>query len=116
MLLDQLDVLGPAIPGATFLVNSPYAPEETWHQFPDRIQAQILQKQLSVYAINAYQVAREAGMGSHINTVMQTGFFALSKILPQAEAMVEDRPLRASRLLNRRFAKPMPRRERRSSP
>ncbi|MEA5449141.1 pyruvate:ferredoxin (flavodoxin) oxidoreductase [Leptolyngbya sp. CCNP1308] len=87
MLLDQLDILGPAIAGATFLVNSPYAPEETWHQFPDRIQAQILQKQLSVYAINAYQVAREAGMGNRINTVMQTCFFALSKILPQEEGI-----------------------------
>ncbi|MEO1070361.1 MAG: 4Fe-4S double cluster binding domain-containing protein, partial [Cyanobacteria bacterium J06638_6] len=38
-------------------------------------------------AINAYQVARAAGMGSHINTVMQTCFFALSQILPRAEAI-----------------------------
>ncbi|MEM7770265.1 MAG: pyruvate:ferredoxin (flavodoxin) oxidoreductase [Cyanobacteria bacterium P01_A01_bin.37] len=87
MLLDQLDILGPAMTGATFLLNSPYTPEETWHQLPDRIQAQILQKQLQVYAINAYQVAREAGMGGHINTVMQTCFFALSKILPKHEAI-----------------------------
>ncbi|MBE9137055.1 pyruvate:ferredoxin (flavodoxin) oxidoreductase [Nodosilinea sp. LEGE 07088] len=87
MLLEQLDILAPAIAGATFLVNSPYAPEETWHQFPDRIQAQILQKQLRVYAINAYQVARAAGMGNHINTVMQTCFFALSQILPEVEAV-----------------------------
>ncbi|MGF1520007.1 MAG: pyruvate:ferredoxin (flavodoxin) oxidoreductase [Nodosilinea sp.] len=87
MLLDQLDILAPAIAGATFLVNSPYAPEATWHQFPDRIQAQILQKQLSVYAINAHQVARAAGMGNRINTVMQACFFALAKILPPAEGI-----------------------------
>ncbi|WP_035985292.1 pyruvate:ferredoxin (flavodoxin) oxidoreductase [Leptolyngbya sp. KIOST-1] len=87
VLLDQLDILGPAIAGATFLVNSPYAPEETWQQFPERIQAQILQKRLKVYAINAYQVARAAGMGNRINTVMQTCFFALAEILPQAEGI-----------------------------
>ena len=87
MLLEQLDILAPAIAGATFLVNSPYAPEETWQQLPDRIQAQIIQKQLRVCAINAYQVAREAGMGSHINTVMQTSFFTLAKILPERDAI-----------------------------
>ncbi|MGF1522096.1 MAG: 2-oxoacid:acceptor oxidoreductase family protein [Leptolyngbyaceae cyanobacterium] len=87
MLLDQLDILGPAMTGATFLLNSPYAPEETWSQLPERIQAQIIQKQLKVHAINAYQVAREAGMGGRINTVMQTCFFALSHILPQAAAI-----------------------------
>lgn len=87
MLLDQLDILGPAMMGATFLVNSPYGTEEIWTQFPERIKAQIVQKRLKVYAINAYQVAREAGMGGRINTVMQTCFFALSQILPQAEAI-----------------------------
>ncbi|MEO0534295.1 MAG: pyruvate:ferredoxin (flavodoxin) oxidoreductase [Cyanobacteria bacterium P01_A01_bin.123] len=87
MLLDQLDILDPAIAGATFLLNSPYTPEETWHQLPIRTQAQIIQKQLQVYAINAYQVAREVGMGGRINTVMQTCFFALSKILPETEAI-----------------------------
>ncbi|MBE7385677.1 MAG: pyruvate:ferredoxin (flavodoxin) oxidoreductase [Leptolyngbya sp. SIO1E4] len=87
MLLDQLDILGPAMVEATFLLNSPYAPEGTWNQLPERIQAQIVQKQLQVYAINAYQVAREAGMGGHINTIMQTCFFTLSHILPQAAAI-----------------------------
>ncbi|MEO1403140.1 MAG: pyruvate:ferredoxin (flavodoxin) oxidoreductase, partial [Cyanobacteria bacterium J06635_1] len=87
MLLNQLDILGPAMTGATFLLNSPYAVSETWNQLPERIQAQIVQKQLKVYAINAHQVAREAGMGGRINTVMQTCFFTLSKILPQADAI-----------------------------
>ena len=87
MLLESLDILGPAMPGATFLINSPYATEEIWGQLPERIRAQIVQKQLRVYGINAYQVAREAGMGGRINTVMQTCFFALSNILPQAVAI-----------------------------
>ena len=87
MLLDQLDILGPAMSGATLLLNSPYDLEQLWDKLPERIQAQILQKQLEVYAINAYEVARAAGLGGRINTVMQTCFFALSKILPPAEAI-----------------------------
>jgi pyruvate-ferredoxin/flavodoxin oxidoreductase len=86
-LLDQFDILAPAMPGSIFLLNSPYTAEETWSQLTERLQGQIIQKQLKVYAINAYQVARDAGMGGRINTIMQTCFFALSKILPQAEAI-----------------------------
>ena len=86
-LLNQLDILGPAMFKATFLLNSPYGPEETWARLPERIQAQIRSKQLKVYAINAYEVAREVGMANRINTVMQTCFFSLSEILPQVEAI-----------------------------
>jgi len=91
MLLNQLDILAPAIEGATLLLNAPYPSEDVWHRLPKRIQTQIIQKGLKVYAINAYQVAREAGMHNRINTVMQTCFFALSfsqsKMLPVDEAI-----------------------------
>ncbi|MEO0770516.1 MAG: pyruvate:ferredoxin (flavodoxin) oxidoreductase, partial [Cyanobacteria bacterium J06649_4] len=86
-LLTQLDILRPAMTHATFLINSPYGIEETWMRLPARIQTQIREKQLKVYAINAYAVARAAGMANRINTVMQTCFFSLSQVLPQAEAI-----------------------------
>lgn len=91
MLLNQLDILAPAMKGAIVLLNAPYGSEAVWHRLPPRIQAQIIQKDLKVYAINAYQVAREAGMSGRINTVMQTCFFALSfsqsEILPLEAAI-----------------------------
>ncbi|WP_246564388.1 2-oxoacid:acceptor oxidoreductase family protein [Leptothoe spongobia] len=87
MLLDQLDILGPAMPGATLLLNSPYTLGQVWDKLPERIQSQILQKHLEVYVINAYEVARSVGLGGRINTVMQTCFFALSKILPPSEVI-----------------------------
>ncbi|NET35340.1 MAG: pyruvate:ferredoxin (flavodoxin) oxidoreductase [Cyanothece sp. SIO1E1] len=87
--LEKLDVLKAARVGATFLLNSPYSAEATWEQLPPAIQAQIVQKQLRFYGINAYKVAREAGMGGRINTVMQVCFFALSGVLPQAEAIAQ---------------------------
>ena len=87
--LEKLDVLKTAVPGATFLLNSPYRDTEVWVRLPIEIQRQILDKGLKFYVINANQVARESGMGSRINTVMQTCFFALAGVLPQEEAIAQ---------------------------
>ncbi len=76
-----------ALPGAVFLLNSPYPLEETWSKLPRQVQETIIHKQLDVYVIDAYRVAKENGMGNRINTVMQTCFFAISGILPQDEAI-----------------------------
>ncbi|MGV2829960.1 pyruvate:ferredoxin (flavodoxin) oxidoreductase [Myxosarcina sp. GI1(2024)] len=85
--LEKLPVLEAIEPGGIFLLNSPYQRDELWNQLPQRVQQQIIAKQLKFYAINAYKVAREAGMGSRINTVMQVCFFALSGVLPKEEAI-----------------------------
>ncbi len=87
--LEKLDVLGPAIEGGTFLLNTPYNPRETWDKMPRHVQQQIIDKQLKFYAINAYKVADDAGMTGRINTIMQTCFFALSGVLPRDEAIAE---------------------------
>ncbi|MEO1093979.1 MAG: pyruvate:ferredoxin (flavodoxin) oxidoreductase [Cyanobacteria bacterium J06638_28] len=86
--LQKFDILDTAQVGATFLLNSPFDdPQETWLRLPQPIQQVIIDKQLKVYAINAYQVASEAGMRNRINTVMQTCFFALSGVLPREAAI-----------------------------
>ncbi|XGB41560.1 MAG: pyruvate:ferredoxin (flavodoxin) oxidoreductase [Nodosilinea sp. LVE1205-7] len=86
--VQKLDLLQEAQPGATLLLNSPYDdPAETWQRLPQAIQQQIIDKNIQVYAINAYPVARQAGMGSRINTVMQVCFFALAGVLPREEAI-----------------------------
>ncbi|HLJ76881.1 MAG TPA: pyruvate:ferredoxin (flavodoxin) oxidoreductase [Acidobacteriaceae bacterium] len=85
--LEKTDVLAAAEPGAVFLLNSPYGPEEVWGHLPLTIQKTILQKRLRVYVIDGYKVARENGMGNRINTVMQTCFFAISGVLPREEAI-----------------------------
>ncbi len=87
--LQSVDVLKHAVPGGTFLLNSPYGPEEVWQQLPRSIQTQIIDKKLSFYVINAYEVARDAGMGTRINTIMQTCFFAISGVLPKDEAIAK---------------------------
>lgn len=85
--LEKIDVLKVAEPGATFLLNSPFGPDEVWDKLPQEVQQQILEKQLKLYVVDAYQVARDAGMGIRINTIMQTCFFALANILPREEAI-----------------------------
>lgn len=85
--LHQYDILKAAEPGSVFLLNSPYNEEETWRQTPARVQKQIIDKKIKFYAINASRVARDAGMGTRINGILQTCFFALSGILPREEAI-----------------------------
>ncbi|MEA3308072.1 MAG: pyruvate:ferredoxin (flavodoxin) oxidoreductase [Chloroflexota bacterium] len=87
LFLEKFDVLATAEPGATFLLNAPYEADEVWHKLPRKVQEEIIAKQLKFYVIDAYQVAREIGLGGRINTLMQTCFFALSGVLPKDEAI-----------------------------
>ncbi len=85
--LDRIDVLAAAEPGATFLLNAPFSKEDIWNHIPRQVQEIILKKKLKFFVIDGYTVAREAGMGSRINTIMQTCFFAISGVLPRDEAI-----------------------------
>jgi pyruvate-ferredoxin/flavodoxin oxidoreductase len=85
--LERMDVLKFAEPGATFLLNSPFGPEQVWEKLPQTMQQEIISKQLKFFVIDAYKVARETGMGGRINTIMQTCFFAISNVLPREQAI-----------------------------
>ena len=68
--------------GATFLLNAPYGPDEVWEHLPADVQSEIIAKQLRLWVVDATGVAREAGLGKRVNTVLQTCFFALADVLP----------------------------------
>ena len=85
--LEKMDVLEAAMPGAVFLLNSPYSAAEVWDKLPRSTQESMLKKKIEFYVIDGYTVAREAGMGTRINTIMQTCFFAISGVLPREEAI-----------------------------
>jgi pyruvate-ferredoxin/flavodoxin oxidoreductase len=87
--LERYDVLKAAKPGGVFLLNSIYGPDEVWNHLPAEVQEQIQEKKLRFYVIDAYDVAKETGMGGRINTIMQTCFFAISGVLPRDEAIAE---------------------------
>ncbi len=86
-LVEQIEVLQHAAKGAVFLLNSPYAADEVWDRLPRPVQDSILELDLRLHVIDASRVAREAGMGKRINTVMQVCFFALSGVLPREDAI-----------------------------
>jgi len=85
--LEKYDMLKNAVEGAVFLINSPFPKEETWNRLPRKVQQDIIDKKLKVYAIDGYRVAKDAGMGGRVNTIMQTCFFAISGVLPKDEAI-----------------------------
>ncbi len=87
--LERYDMLKYAQPGGVFLLNSIYGPDEIWDTLPKEVQKDIIEKKLKFYVINAYDVAEKTGMGSRVNTIMQTCFFAISGILPRDEAIAQ---------------------------
>ena len=87
IFLERYDMLSALIPGGVFLLNSPFGPHEIWEHLPREVQSQLIAKQAKLYVIDAYRVARDAGMGSRMNTIMQTCFFAISKVLPREQAI-----------------------------
>ena len=87
--LERYNTLENAADGATLLLNCPYPIDKVWDHLPRNAQEQILGKQLKLYVIDADQVAREAGMGNRVNTVMQACFFALSGVLPREGAIAK---------------------------
>ena len=87
--VETIDILKAAAPGATLLLNSPYDADHVWENLPPKVQQQIIDKNLKVYAINASQVAKNSGMGHRINTIMQVCFFALAGVLPEKAAIAK---------------------------
>jgi pyruvate-ferredoxin/flavodoxin oxidoreductase len=85
--LEKTDVLEAAGENAVFLLNAPYAKDEVWNKLPREIQQTIIARKLQFYSIDANAVARKTGMGSRINTIMQTCFFAISGMLPRDQAI-----------------------------
>lgn len=85
--LEKYDLLKDAQHGATFLLNAPFDNEDVWYNLPQKIQEEIIEKKLKLYVINASKVARETGMGSRINSILQTCFFAISNVVPKDEAI-----------------------------
>ena len=85
---EKLDMLRSLVEGGTFLLNSPYGPNEVWDHLPAELQQEIIDKKAKFYVVDAVKVAHEAGMGNRLNTVMQTCFFQLAQIFKTPEEAI----------------------------
>jgi pyruvate-ferredoxin/flavodoxin oxidoreductase len=84
---DRRDLLTVAAPGATVLLNSPFSASATWDRLPTRSQQTIIDRNLEVWVVDGGRVAREAGLGKRINTVLQTCFFSLTGLMSDEDAV-----------------------------
>ena len=87
IFLERYDMLANAAEGAVFLLNTSESVKNVWASLPAKMQHQMLDKKIHFYIIDGYAVAEKTGMGRRINTIMQTCFFAISGVLPQAQAI-----------------------------
>ncbi len=87
VFLEKFDILKRADKGAIFLLNSPFHKDIVFSKLPEKIQQEIIDKELRFFVIDAGSVALKSGMGKRINSIMQTCFFAISNILPKDEAI-----------------------------
>ncbi len=85
--IEKYDMLKQLKEGGTFLLNSPYGPDEVWDRLPYKVQSQIIDKKAKFYVINAIDLAKELYLGVRINTIMQTAFFKLADIIPMDQAV-----------------------------
>ncbi|MFN7898306.1 MAG: pyruvate:ferredoxin (flavodoxin) oxidoreductase [Synechococcaceae cyanobacterium] len=85
--VERVDLASDLLAGGQLLINSPFDALTSWQRMPVALRQAIRDKHLTVWLINAYRVAREAGLGNHINTVMQACFFAISGVLPRQQAI-----------------------------
>jgi pyruvate-ferredoxin/flavodoxin oxidoreductase len=84
--VERFEMLSHLRPGGTFLLNSPYPADKVWAQLPREVQQALIDRQAAFYVIDAYELAHSLGLGGRINTIMQTAFFAISGVLPEAKA------------------------------
>jgi len=87
--LDRLDIASLVEPGGTLLLNSRYGPDEIWDELPMEVQNEVIERRINLYTIDAYDVAKSAGLGLRINTIMQTCFFAISGVMPREQAIAK---------------------------
>ncbi len=80
--VNKYDMLSEIKDGGTFLLNAHWTNEELEKELPASMKKFIASKNLNFYVIDAEKIAEEVGLNRRINVVMQTAFFALSKILP----------------------------------
>ncbi len=83
----RFDILEGITEGGTFLINTPVETEKVFESFTKEMQDEILKKKVKVYAVDAAKLAKEAGLGNRINTVMQVAFFKLANVIDPAKAI-----------------------------
>lgn len=85
--IGRFDILEGIAQGGTFLINTSEDPQNVFNTFTKDMQDEIIKKNVKVYAVDAFKLAKEAGLGNRINTVMQVAFFKLANVIDPQKAL-----------------------------
>jgi pyruvate-ferredoxin/flavodoxin oxidoreductase len=85
--IEKYDILDNVQDGGTFLLTSEFDAATVWSKLPGRVQKQIIDKKLKFYVVDAIGIAQGIGLGPRINTIMQTAFFKISKVIDDTLAL-----------------------------
>ena len=85
--VNKYDMAADLKDGGTFLLNCQWTPEELDRELPASLKRELAKKHINFYTINAIDFAKELGLGSHYNLILQSAFFSLTGIIPKDDAI-----------------------------
>ena len=85
--VDKYNMVQELVDGGTFLLNCPWDMEGLEKHLPGQVKAYIANHNIKFYTIDGIRIGKEIGLGGRINTVLQSAFFKLAAIIPEAEAI-----------------------------
>ncbi|MFV0401753.1 MAG: pyruvate:ferredoxin (flavodoxin) oxidoreductase [Oscillospiraceae bacterium] len=85
--IDKYDMVSDLKPGGTFLLNCSWSDADLEQHLPGAVKKYIADNGIKLYTIDGVNIGKEIGLGGRINTVLQSAFFKLAGIIPQADAI-----------------------------
>jgi len=85
--IGRYGILDGIVEGGVFLINAPWKGKELFEKFTKDMQRTIVEKKVKVFAIDAFKIAQDSGLGGRINTAMLAAFFKISGVLPEKRAL-----------------------------
>ena len=85
--ISKYDMVSDIKPGGTFLLNCQWDAKELEKHLPGQVKRTIANNNIKFYTINGVKIGKEVGLGTRINTVLQSAFFKLANIIPIEDAV-----------------------------
>ena len=85
--LDKYDMVQDLKKGGSFLLNCSWDAKELDERLPGKVKKFIADNDINFYTIDAFQIGKELGLGTRTNTVLQSAFFSIAKIIPAEDAI-----------------------------
>ena len=85
--IDKYDMVSDIKPNGTFLLNTIWDMEGLEKHLPGQVKRYLAQNNINFYTINGVKLGEETGMGTRINTILQSAFFKLANIIPFEDAL-----------------------------